>query len=194
VAAPAVRRGRPRDAAIDTAILDATVTELVERGFVALSMEAVAARAGVAKTTIYRRWPNTAELGLDALRSFEEDALEPPPGSVRDQLVWLLDGMRRKWGNPEYGAIMRRVAADGTAQPDLYRECRDRLITPHRRRLAAVLRRGVEQGLIRSDAELSWVRSLLVAPIMAATLTLKDRVSRAQLEANVDTVLRGLAP
>lgn len=194
VAAPTTRRGRPRDAAIDAAILDATVAELVERGFVGLSMEAVAARAGVAKTTIYRRWANTAELGLDALRSFEDDAVEPPPGSVRDQLVWLLDLMRRKWGNPEYGAIMRRVAADGTAQPDLYRECRDRLIMPHRRRLAAVLRRGVEDGTIRPDADLAWVRSLLVAPIIAATLTLKERVSRAQLESNIDTVLRGLAP
>jgi AcrR family transcriptional regulator len=191
---PAARRGRPRDAGIDAAIIEATVAELVERGFLGLSIEAVAARAGVAKTTLYRRWSSTAELGLDALRSFADDGAQPPPGSVRDQLVWLIDGMRRTWGDPQYGAIMRRVSADGTTRPDIYCETRDRLIKPHRRRLAIVLRRGVDEGLIHPDADLAWVRSVLVAPVIAATLTLKERVTRAQVEATVDTVLRGLAP
>lgn len=193
-AAAARGRGRPRSAAIDAAIIEATIDELIERGFAGLTMESVAARAGVAKTTLYRRWPNTVELGVDAMRTFEAEAAPPPEGSVRDQLVALMDRMRRKWNDPRYGAVMRRVTADGIAHADVYRHSRDRLVGPHLEVLNAVLRRGVDEGLIRADVDLTWIRQLLTSPIMAATLTFKERVSRAQVEATVDTVLRGLAP
>jgi hypothetical protein len=89
---------------------------------------------------------------------------------------------------------MRRVTADGVANPDAYRQARDKLVGPHLAVLTAVLRRGVDEGLIRDDADLEWVRQMITAPIMAATLTFKDRVSRAQVEFTVDTVLRGVAP
>jgi AcrR family transcriptional regulator len=186
--------GRPRSEATDAALLEAAVDELIERGFIAASMESVAARAGVAKTTLYRRWPNMHELALAAMQTFEQTEDEPPAGSVRDQLLWLVDGMRRKWGDPRYSAMMRRVAADGTTQPELYRRTRDRLIGRHVRAMNAVIRRGVDEGIIRDDVEVEWVRQLLVSPIMAATLTLKDRIRRDQLELTVDTVLAGVAP
>lgn len=186
--------GRPRNEAADAALLAAAVDELIERGFIAASMESVAARAGVAKTTLYRRWPNMHELALAAMQTFEQPTDEPPAGSVRDQLLWLLDGMRRKWGDPRYAAMMRRVAADGTSQPDLYRRTRDRLVGRHVRALNAVIRRGIAEGVIREDVEVEWVRQLLVSPIMARMFTLNDRLSRQQLELTVDTVLAGLAP
>jgi AcrR family transcriptional regulator len=189
-----VKRGRPRSAAIDTAIIDATVDELIERGFLGLSMEAVAARAGVAKTTLYRRWPNTTELVHDAMLTFESGVQQPPDGTVRDQLICLVDTMRRKWSDPRYSAIMRRVTGDGLADPDGYRKARDRLVTPHLKLMNGVLQRGVDEGLIRPGVELAWIRQMLTAPILAATLTLKERVTRAQVEMSVDTVLRGVGP
>ena len=185
--------GRPRNEAIDAAILEATVDELIERGFIAMSMESIAARAGVAKTTLYRRWSNQGELALAAMRTFETAAAPPPEGTVRDQLIWLLDAMRRKWGNPRYAAMMRRVAADGTTSPDVYRRSRDHLIGPHIRLMNAVLTRAMDNGVIRADVEVEHVRQLLTSPVMAAALTLKERVTRTQLEFTVDTVLRGLA-
>lgn len=186
--------GRPRDAAIDTAILAATVDELIERGFVALSMEAVAARAGVAKTTLYRRWPNTTELALAAMRGFDAPTPEPPPGSVREQLLWLLVTASRKWTNPQYAAVMRRVVGDAVQRPETYRDARDRLIRPHLDVMNGVLRRGQDEGLIRPDLEVDGLRRLLTAPMIANALTLQPRLTRAQLEANVDVVLRGAAP
>jgi AcrR family transcriptional regulator len=191
---PAARRGRPRSEAIDEAILAATVEEIIARGFLGLSVEAVAARAGVAKTTLYRRWPGTHELALAAMRRFETDVRNPPAGTVRDQLLWLLEAMRRKWNDPQYSAMMRRVTGDGVAQPETYKQARDRLIGPQLQAMHRVLQRGVDEGLIRPDLDLSWVRQMMTAPITAATLTLKERVSRAQVEATVDTVLRGAAP
>jgi AcrR family transcriptional regulator len=190
----AVRRGRPRSEAIDTAIIEATVDELVERGFAGLSMEAVAARAGVAKTTLYRRWPNTTELTLEAMRTFETELTAPPPGTVRDELLWQLDVMRRRWNDPRYAAIMRRASADGTVQPEVYKHCRDRLIGPHIRQMNETLRRAAAEGLLRDDIDVTWVRQMIVSPILAAALTHKDRIGAAQVETTLDTVLRGLAP
>jgi AcrR family transcriptional regulator len=188
------RPGRPRSEVVDAAIREATIDELIERGFLGLSMEGVSARAGVAKTTLYRRWPGTQELALDAMRSFDVDVDVPPDGSARDALLFLLERMRRTWSDPRYGALMRRVAADGTVQPEVYRQCRDRLIAPRVRVMDEVLRRAVAEGLIRPDVDLGWVRQALGAPIMAAVLTHKERVTRAQVEFTLDTVLRGLAP
>jgi hypothetical protein len=102
--------------------------------------------------------------------------------------------MRRKWNDPQYSAMMRRVTGDGVAQPETYKQARDRLIGPQLQAMHRVLQRGVDEGLIRPDLDLSWVRQMMTAPITAATLTLKERVSRAQVEATVDTVLRGAAP
>jgi AcrR family transcriptional regulator len=188
------KAGRPRSEEIDAAILQATVDELIERGFLAASMESIAHRAGIAKTTLYRRWANTTELTIEAIRTFDAENDDVPEGSVRDQLVWLTDGMRRKWGDPRYAAVMRRIAADGSAQPQMYREARDRLIGPHIQRLNAVLSRGVDEGLIRSDVDIEWVRQLITSPVMAAAMTLRGAVCEAQMETTVDTVLRGLEP
>lgn len=187
-------RGRPRDAAIDAAILDATVEELIARGFIGMSMEAIAARAGVAKTTLYRRWPNTTELALDAMRSFDTPVADAPDGPAREQLIWLLEVMRRKWADPRYAALMRRVAGDAVERPDAYKQARDRLIMPHVRALNAALERARDEGLLSADVDLEWVRQLLTAPIIAAALTLRPRVTRAQMEAYVELVLRGAAP
>ena len=186
--------GRPRSESIDAAIMAATVDELIERGFLASSMESIAARAGVAKTTLYRRWPNTTELNIAAMKTFETDEDDPPAGAVRDSLVWLIRRMARKWGDPRYAAMMRRVAADGSSQPQMYREARDRLIGPHIERMNAVLRRGVDEGLISRGTDIEWLRQLLVSPIMAAALTLRERVPNAEIERTVDTVLKGVAP
>ena len=186
--------GRPRNESIDSAILAATVEELIERGFIAATMESIAARAGIAKTTLYRRWPNTTDLAIAAMRTFETVDDELPDGTVRDQLVWLITVMSRKWGDPRYSAMMRRVAADGSAQPQMYRDARDRLIGPHIERTNAVLERGKREGVIRADVEIEWLRQLLVAPIMAAALTLRERVSNEHIELTVDTVLKGLRP
>jgi AcrR family transcriptional regulator len=195
IESPARKRGRPRDEAIDAAILDATIEELTDRGMAALTMEAIAARAGVAKTTLYRRWPGAEELALEAMRSFSPAPSDQiPDGSAREKLQFLLDRMRRLWSNPRYAALMRRVAADGTAQPDMYRQCRDRLVGPQIAAMMATLAQAVDEGLIRPDVDLVWVRQMLVSPIMAAALTHKDHVTRAQTAFVLETVLAGLRP
>lgn len=186
--------GRPRDSATDAAILDAAIDELIERGFIAASMESIAARAGVAKTTLYRRWPSVRVLALAAMQTLQEDVPLAPGKSVRSDLLVLLDRMRHKWGDPRYAALMRRVAADGSVQPEVYQQVRDELIAPQVNRMNAVIKRGIDDGTIRPGVDVTSARQLLTAPIMSAAFTLRERVSKAKLEFVVDTVLAGLAP
>ena len=188
------RRGRPRSEAIDAAILDATVDELIDHGYSGLSMEGVAERAGVAKTTVYRRYPDIDGLAAAALRGMKGGPPTMPEAGVRDQLVWLLDSMRRSWSEPRFAAVMRRVAADGTSRPQAYAEHRDRLVGPHIARFHEVLERGVSEGLIRADVDLEWVRTMIVAPVTATAMTLRPPVTAEQVETTIDTVLRGTAP
>src|SRR5215475_3701301 len=110
---PAARPGRPRSPAADEAILDATVELLGELGFLALTIEAVAARAGVAKTTIYRRWPTKDDLLFDAVACIKGPPIDPPGESVRSDLLWMLTRMRDGLFKGRFGRLMGRLAADG---------------------------------------------------------------------------------
>jgi AcrR family transcriptional regulator len=186
--------GRPRDQSIDASILSATVDELIERGFKGVSMESIAARAGVAKTTLYRRWSNDLDLTLAAMASIEQTDAEPPDLSVRDTIVWLADGMRRRWSNPRFAALMRQAMANGSVQPEVFRQARERFLADHLRRMNAALQRGVDEGLISADADLDWVRRLITSPIIATAVTFGEPVTTAQLELSIDIVLAGLRP
>jgi AcrR family transcriptional regulator len=188
------RPGRPRNEQADTAILDAAIDALADYGYLGLSVEAVAERAGVAKTTVYRRWPGKDELVFDAINKLKGPIATPPGKSVREDLSYLMDAMRAQWVNSRHGQVMRRLAADGSARPELFRQFRDRLVAPRQAVLRAVLQRGVADGLIRPDVDLQWAIDMLVAPVIVAVMTHKERVSPRQVQFTVDTVLRGLAP
>ncbi len=140
------RPGRPRDETLDEAILDATVDEFLDKGIGGMSIEGVAARSGVAKTSIYRRWPSIDELMVAAICRLDapDDGPLPAGDSARDELLLLLERMRRKWTNPRYGALMRRAAADATQQPEVYlqmREC-------GRRRVRGQFRDSISDGSV----------------------------------------------
>jgi AcrR family transcriptional regulator len=188
------RRGRPRSEAADEAILNATVELLTEQGFLALTVEAVAARAGVAKTTVYRRWANKDELLMDAVGCIKGPPADPPGESVRGDLLWMLNRMRDAWFTGQMGRLMGRLAADGIERPDLYREGRERFVAPRHAVLRRIIARGVDEGSIRADVDPEWVIAMLVSPIISAALTHQDPISRRQVEFIVDTVLRGVAP
>jgi AcrR family transcriptional regulator len=196
-AADAVREargpGRPRNRDTDIAILDAAVDELAERGYLSLSMEAIAERAGVAKTTVYRRWPNKQALVSDALAWLKGPLVEVPGKTVRDDLVHLVEAARLTWQDSRHGRVMRRLAAEGADHPELYADYRERVLRARQLAMITVLRRGVDNGEIRSDVDLDRVRELLISPVVAAGMTLR-KLTSAEVEFFVDTVLAGLRP
>jgi AcrR family transcriptional regulator len=191
------RPGRPRSRRADDAIAEATIELLQRHGIGGLSIEAVARRAGVAKTTIYRRWPTKKELVLDALANVAGPVITPPAGgSVREDLIFLLTASSSKHRNPSRGNLLtRRLISEADAYPDLAQDYFARVIDPRHRSLQAILQRGVDENLIRPDADLVLAAETLIAPILlSAWLPFGPRSRPPHIPDLVDLVLGGLSP
>lgn len=188
------RVGRPRDPSRDQVILQATLDLLGEGSLGALTMEAVAARAGVGKATLYRRWSSKEQLVVDALATLVEPPERSAGAGVRDQLVALLEAVRRKTGSPA-GKIFPRLVSEAVDNPELMRRYRTQVLDPRRRRFIAVLEQGVAEGLVRADVDLDHAVDLLVGPMAYRNLIRNDPPPGPDLAARiVDDVLRALVP
>lgn len=149
------RGGRPRSERADKAIIEATLDLLAAEGGVdAVSIEAVAARAGVGKTTIYRRWTGKESLIVDALASIKAPPPEPAGESVRDDLVVQLDAKRLDIMDARIGCLFWTVQSSAEKYPELAHEYARRIVEPRRDRLRQILRRGIDAGELRGDLDI----------------------------------------
>ncbi len=189
-------RGRPRSEAVEQAIIEGVV-RLLEEGvpLTELSIERIARTAGVGKATIYRRWDGKEALFVDVLRVFEEPDPELPGTSMRDDLVCLLEGLRRRGLNMRSSALLHNVFAQMKALPKLWSAYHATVVEPRRRVTCEVLRRGVAEGELRGDVDIEMANDLLVGPMLVRTVMRPDAPLEDELAARiVDTVLEGLRP
>lgn len=191
-AAPPVRApGRPRSARVDEAILDAARAELAERGYARMSVDAVAARAGVSKPTVYLRHPTKADLATAAIASMRAASRPAPTGDVRADLIAHLRLLRAGLERPFGMATLGTVLAEEHETPELLALFRERLVAPRRRELRAVLAGARERGELRADANLDIAVSALVGAFFARYLAGEPLGGRF-VTALVDAVLDGL--
>ena len=192
--APAHRApGRPRSAQADQAIIDAIVDLLVDRGYREVTIEAVAARAGVAKTTIYRRWPSKAEMVVEAISACKKDCLEVEPSSGKP-ISCSLVGMLSMLSCSRVARILTGLAVEMAHNEELAVAVREGLMKPNREVVLATLRRGVDTGELRPDANLDVVADLLVGPMFFRILVSGAEVTPELASETVDLVLRGISP
>ena len=186
--------GRPRSARADEAIIEAVLDLLAEGNTIeALSIEAVAARAGVGKATIYRRWAGKEALLLDAVRSLKGPLPVLAGESVRDDLITLLGWTGSRRPDERFARIMSCLGPEVNRSPEQYRLYQG-LVEPRRELTREVLRRGIRAGELRPDIDMEVAVAVLSAPVLAQRMlrwhpdldlhTLPERV--------VDTVLAGL--
>ncbi|MGC1215552.1 MAG: TetR/AcrR family transcriptional regulator [Micromonospora sp.] len=157
--------GRPRSIRADEAIVQATLDLLAEGNSIeALSIEAIAARAGVGKATIYRRWSGKDALLLDALRTLKGTPPEPAGHSVRDDLVLLVGAIGHNV-DPRATKIMPCLVPEVNRSPDHY-QLYQTIIEPRRRLMREVLRRGVASGELRADLDIELAMAMLSGPML----------------------------
>ena len=186
--------GRPRSARADEAIIEAVLDLLAEgTPFDALSIEAVAGRAGVGKATIYRRWSNKDSLIFDAVRTVKGEPAVLPGTSVRDDLVALL----RPVGKAEHtraGQIMPCLMSELQRSPEL-NSIFQRIMEPRRQMTRDVLQRGIDEGVVRPDIDVEIVIAMLTGPLIAYRLLhWSPKVGREGLEERlVDTIWPAIA-
>jgi AcrR family transcriptional regulator len=159
--------GRPRKSSTGHAILKATREILGRSGVHGLTVEGVAARSGVAKTTIYRRWRSKEDLALAALLEViqQEPPALPHVGGTRTALSAYLGRLIDNLNSKLYGRIIRGLISDLGVDAQLARGFRERVLA---RRVAAVrelLQRGIERGELARDLDLEIAVDLLLGPI-----------------------------
>ncbi len=189
-------RGRPRSEAVERAIIE-SVMKLLEDGvpLAELSIERIARTAGVGKATIYRRWTGKEDLFVDVMRAAEPPDPELPGTSMRDDLVVLLEALRLRGLAGRTSAILHNVHAQMKSSPNLWAAYHRTVILPRRRLGLEVLRRGQENGELRTDVDLELLNDIVVGPILVRTVMRPDADLPDDLaERIVDTLLEGLRP
>jgi AcrR family transcriptional regulator len=189
-------RGRPRSEAVERAILEG-VMKLLEDGvpLAELSIERIARTAGVGKATIYRRWSGKEELFVDVIRSAEPPDPELPGISMRDDLVALLEQLRRRALMTRSSALLHNVFAQMKSSPKIWAAYHTIVVEPRRRLQVQVLRRGQDNGELRTDIDVELMNDVFVGPMLLRTVMRPDAdLPEGLSEQIVDAVLQGLRP
>jgi len=187
------RPGRPRSEQAEQAIIEATLDLFGEQGFEGVCVEAVAARAGVGKATIYRRWANKEELLLAALGSMKSPIPERRGISVRDDLVAMLTVLCEDKADPRKARRYALLLGEGGKYPRLMARYKETVVEPRHEALRAVIRRGIATGELRADVDVEIARLALTGTVLA-----KEKAADGELNGEfaariVDELLLGLA-
>ena len=186
--------GRPRSERADKAILDAALDLFAESGAGGVCIEAVAARAGVGKATIYRRWPGKEDLLLEALSTLKSPLPEPRGASVREDLVAMVGVMVEDAADPRRMRRYNLLHGEGEKYPKLMERYRHNVVEPRRELMRSVLRRGAGTGEIRADADVEVAILLLIGATIARSKHETEQPPPGFAERVVDQVLLGLTP
>jgi AcrR family transcriptional regulator len=190
-AVSAGRRGRPRSDQAHRRILEAARDLLSEEGFADLRLEHVAARAGVGKATIYRRWGSKEALAQELLAELAGPHIAvADSGDTRTELLAAVVNPMRAVTDTPFGPVIRALLSQIAVNPVLGDPFRATVVQARRREVARLIARGIERGDLRPDADVDLATELLVGPVyfrlmFGGELTL-DFANRV-----VDNVLRG---
>jgi len=169
-------------------ILEAALAELGESGYGALTIEAVAARAGVGKSTIYRHWSGKLALVEDAFRTMKAYALVPEGGSIRERVIGFLEQVAGLIEQSTYSACMPALIEAAERDPQV-REFHCQFSAERRAVLADVLRDAIAKGELPKNADADLLTDALLGPIVMQRLMFFEPFDPKRVPALVDQVL-----
>jgi AcrR family transcriptional regulator len=187
-------RGRRRSERSHHAILAATQELLLERGYANVTIEGIAARAGVGKQTIYRWWPSRASLVLEAYLAGEEAVPLPAEGhSVREEVRALLGWLIAVLAEPTGGPVVAGLVSDLQHDADLARGFRRHVVPSRREAMLAALERGRARGELRQDADLELAVDALHGAVFYRLLLSGEPLGEAFVDRLTGQTLAGLS-
>jgi AcrR family transcriptional regulator len=157
--------GRPRDETVDAAILDAAAALLDKRGYQSMTVDDIAAHAGVGKQTIYRRWPSKAAVVLEALtRRTAAEVVSPDTGSVLEDVRSLL---RSAFAALRAGRqkVVLSLMAEAQLSEEFALAFREQFIARRRQALTDLLQRGIDRGELAPDTDVEFVADMIYGPM-----------------------------
>ncbi|WP_329297993.1 TetR/AcrR family transcriptional regulator [Streptomyces sp. NBC_00659] len=184
--------GRPRQEHVTAAVLDAVVALVTESGMGALTMDAVAARAGVSKPAMYRRWPTKQDLVIAAAESRIGSLSVPDMGDFRAELRAVLTARMEAYRQPGVARLLAGMigtAAEADAEPAAYRAYTARVMSETRH----LLERGVARGEVRPDIDPGDAATLVAAPLVFRMIAEQRLPDAALVDSMVDMIGRAVA-
>lgn len=189
------RGGRPRSLQAQQALFEATLTLLATEGFDAMSVEAIAERAGVGKQTIYRWWPSKEALVIDALKNMQQTHNPViDTGLLRQDLIAMFTNTSQMVSGPYARGFLIHMLAMMTNHPEVYQSFYDQAVSPRLRQVEQAIQGAQARGEIRLDLDASEIIGLLVGPLWYHLLLDAKSTPLAPdlIERLVDAVLHGI--
>ncbi|WP_211267094.1 TetR/AcrR family transcriptional regulator [Nonomuraea candida] len=185
--------GRPRDQRIDAAVHRAVMDILNEKGYAKLTMEEVAARADTSKPALRRRWRSRQHLVVDALATTVGTTPTPDTGCTHCDLIAGISTLSQAFNGPVGRRALPALVADLADDQELASEFLDRYFHPRRATTARALRRGIERGDIRADADIDLLLDMLGSTTYYRLLFGHLPITLELAEDVVNVVLAGVA-
>lgn len=183
-------RGRPRSRESEQAILDATMELLSELGYRGVTVDAIAARAGASKSTIYRRWPTKENLVIAAFG--QTPLLTPPPrGDVIEQLVEVINQFARAMQDTPLGGVLPALVAERAHNPSLD-EALGPLVRQRRQTAVDILKQAVARGELPRGINHELAVDLLTGPVLQRIMVMGQQTDRRFVRQVVQVVCNGL--
>jgi AcrR family transcriptional regulator len=174
-------------------IMRTTLDVAQDVGYAKLSIEAVAARAGVGKHTIYRRWPSKGLLFLDSLLSLNEPVLDyPDTGDIAADLRRQIHATVDLLGTPPWGPLYRALVGEAQHDPAVAAGLNERFIRPQTDKTIARLKAAKEQGQISADLDLELAMAILSGPLYFRFLINQEPVTHDYVDHMLQALFAGL--
>ena len=167
-----MKRGRPSDESIDRGLIEAAVAEFTERGYHAMSMESIAARAGVSKVSLYRRWGSKPAVMAEVFRFFGEEDLDRDYGSFEADIHALVNESIGSSVASAKGKLVLRTMGEISGDAELLALYRSRLLEPRLRQLRAIVLRARDRGELRADLSVDVACGVIAGPLFLYYLAL----------------------
>lgn len=182
------RRGRPRDPSRDEAIIDSAIDLLVRDGYDRLSMENVAAEAGVGKATVYRRWSNKAELVIDAMATLKP-AIDTIDKGTLEGDIELMVAASCSPHTQRLQQVMVSICSALPREPELLHAFKTRFTEPRIARITEMLERARSRGELGPDVDVPMAASLVPSLMLQRALMTGQPAGRLYAEQVVGSVL-----
>lgn len=188
------RVGRPRSEQSRQAILAAAGELMLEGGLATATVDAIAARAGVGKATIYKWWPSRAAVALEGLMVAASSSWEVPAGaSAMEALTEHMRAVTRLFTQTPAGALMQSLAADAQSQPEIADALRQQWLEPRRAVSMEIVREGMRSGQLRQDLDLEATVDIVYAPVYYRLLFGHAPLDETAIEPLIDLVRHAIA-
>jgi AcrR family transcriptional regulator len=181
-------RGRPRDGTLDERILEQLLVLLGSRGYAGLTLDELAVRSGVAKSTILRRWPSKAAVAAAGVERLALQSVDvPDSGTLYGDLQALLHGARDTFARGR-GQFVARLLREAGHHPEIT-DLLDAILHTRRQAYRRVLARATARGELDPSVDQELLIDMLIGPLWTRLLITRDPVTREYVDANVQAVL-----